>query len=304
MIKTPTSFNRRAFVLGLTAAASATSFSSTSAWAADGDNAFAIAVRRVGLAEEQAVITQRIPMCANFIKLNIEPSRFLTNIADASARFDRVLIALREGDAELKVEPETNGEVLEALSAVDAVWPGMRDAVNQIVSNEFVEEAEFNAIARVSSALLFMSENVEKRLVSVYGDSTEKLGILISVELAARQEVLTQKMAKEVGNIALNFKPEENRKILTGTVDLYENSLQALLGGVEALTLPPPPEHIKLALLEEKSRWSDLGPIIRGIANGDEPGPLELYSIASQEEALLEAAQHIEHMYVEMGLQG
>lgn len=61
------------------------------------------------------------------------------------------------------------------------------------------------------------------------------------MELAARQEMLTQKMAKEVGNIALGFKPEENRKILAGTADLYENSLQALIGGVEALTLPPPP---------------------------------------------------------------
>lgn len=301
MTRVSKNMNRREFGLSAAAAVSALSLSSSLAHAAGGDGEFSAIVKRVGFAEEQAVITQRIPMCANFIKLNVEPSRFLVNIEAAAARFDKVLIGLRSGDADLGIVPETSGEVLEALSAVDAVWPSMQAAVETIIAKEFVDEAEFNAIARASSALLFMSENVEKRLLSVYGDSTKKLGILISVELAARQEMLTQKMAKEVGNIALNFKPEENRKILAGTIDLYENSLQALIGGVEALTLPPPPEHIKLALLEEKSRWSDLGPIVRGIAMGEEPGPLELYSIASQEESLLEAAQHIEHLYVEMG---
>jgi hypothetical protein len=294
--------NRREFGFGAAAGVGAISVSATMAHAAD--NEFSAVVKRVGLAEEQAVLTQRIPMCANFIKLNVEPSRFLVNIKSAAARFDQVLLGLRNGDADLGIEAETSGEVLEALSAVEAIWPTMQAAVATIVEKEFVDEAEFDAIARASSALLFMSENVEKRLLSVYGDSSKKLGILISVELAARQEMLTQKMAKEVGNIALNFKPEENRKILAGTADLYENSLQALIGGVEALTLPPPPEHIKLALLEEKSRWSDLGPIIRSISEGGEPGPLELYSIASQEESLLEAAQHIEHLYVEMGQQG
>ncbi|MEP1768772.1 MAG: type IV pili methyl-accepting chemotaxis transducer N-terminal domain-containing protein [Sulfitobacter sp.] len=302
MTTVPKTFNRREFAFGTAAAVGALSLTGTAARAA-GDE-FSAVVKRVGLAEEQAVITQRIPMCANFIKLNVEPSRFLVNIESAAARFDQVLLGLRNGDPELGITGETSGEVLEALSAVEAVWPTMRAAVAKIVEKEFVEEAEFDAIARASSALLFMSENVEKRLLSVYGDNTKKLGILISVELAARQEMLTQKMAKEVGNIALNFKPEENRKILTGTADLYENSLQALIGGVAALTLPPPPEHIKLALLEEKSRWSDLGPIIRSIAEGAEPGPLELYSIASQEESLLEAAQHIEHLYVEMDTQG
>jgi hypothetical protein len=303
MTKILSVLNRRKFGIGAAAAIGVLPLSSSKVWAA-GENEFSVVVHRVGLAEEQGVITQRIPMCANFIKLNIEPSRFLVNIEQAVARFDKVLIGLRNGDADLNLVAEESGEILEALSAVDAVWPGMRAAVDRIVANEFVEEVDFDAIARSSSALLFMSENVEKRLVSVYGENSEKLGILISVELAARQEMLTQKMAKEVGNIALGFKPEENRKILTETIILYENSLQALLGGIEALTLPPPPEHIKLALLEEKSRWSDLGPIVRSIAEGGEAGLLELYSIASQEEALLEAAQHIEHMYVEMGAQG
>jgi hypothetical protein len=301
MTKLPTALSRREFAVGATAVASVFYVSGNAAQAAGDGGDFAAIVQRVGLAEEQAVITQRIPMCANFIKLNVEPSRFLVGIQGAAERFDKVLNGLRNGDDDLGIQAEQSGEILEALSAVDSVWPIMRGAVDAVVANKFVEEAEFDAIARASSALLFMSENVEKRLLSVYGDSTKKLSILISVELAARQEMLTQKMAKEVGNIALGFKPEENRKILAGTADLYENSLQALIGGVEALTLPPPPEHIKLALLEEKSRWSDLGPIIRSIAEGAEPGLLELYSIASQEEALLEAAQHIEHMYVEQG---
>jgi hypothetical protein len=290
--------------MGVAATAATVFTSGNIANAAGEGNEFAAITRRVGLAEEQAVITQRIPMCMNFIKLNVEPSRFLANISAATDRFDKVLVGLRHGDPELDIVAEQSGEVLEALSAVDAVWPSMRDEVTKIVADGFVEEDGFKKIARASSALLFMSENVEKRLVAVYGDSTKKLSVLISVELAARQEMLTQKMAKEVGNIALGFKPEETRKTLAGTADLYENSLQALLVGVKELTLPPPPEHIKLALLEEKSRWSDLGPIIRDIAEGAEPGPLELYSIASQEEALLEAAQHIEHLYVETGSQG
>jgi len=296
--------NRRGFGVGLSALIGAAAVNAIPTLAVAGEGSFAAVIHRVGLAEEQAVITQRIPMCAGFIKLNVEPSRFLVNLDEAKNKFEKVLVGFRNGDADLDLVAEENGEVLEALSAVDAVWPTMRDAVTKIVDTGFVDDADYDILAKSNSALLFMSENVEKRLVSVYGSDVAKLSILISVELAARQEMLTQKIAKEVTKIALGFKPDENRRILTETILLYENSLQALIGGVPELTLPTPPEHIKLALLEEKSRWSDLGPIVRGIANGDEPDILALYSIASQEEALLEAAQHIEHLYEEWGATG
>ncbi|MEO9824545.1 MAG: type IV pili methyl-accepting chemotaxis transducer N-terminal domain-containing protein [Paracoccaceae bacterium] len=304
MIDLTNTLTRRKFGLGISALAGATAVGALPAFAESGGSELNQILHRVGLAEEQAVLTQRIPMCAGFIMLNVEPSRFITNINDAKDRFEQVLTGFRSGDDELNLQAESNGEVLEALSAVEAVWPTMRSAVENIVANGFVDDADYDVLARSNSALLFMSENVEKRLVSVYGSSANELALFIAVELAARQEMLTQKMAKEVTKIALGFKPEENRKILTQTIILYENSLQALIGGVPELTLPRPPEHIRLALLEEKSRWSDLGPIVRGIANGEEAGILELYSIASQEEALLEAAQHIEHMYEEMGVAG
>ncbi|MEL7173439.1 MAG: type IV pili methyl-accepting chemotaxis transducer N-terminal domain-containing protein [Pseudomonadota bacterium] len=300
-------FSRRSFGLGMAAIAAAgavTSRSTVARAASGGDGSFAAATHRVTLAEEQAVITQRIPMCAGFIKLNVEPSRFLKNLEDEATKFDKVLKGLRHGDAELDLEAEPSGEVLEALSAVEAVWPAMKATVDKILANGAVDDADFANLARSDSALLFMCENVEKRLVSVYGDTAQHLGVLIAVELSVRQAMLTQKMAKEVTKIALEVKPEENRKILGETITLFENSLEALLGGVEALKLPAPPEHIKLALLEERSRWSDLGPAMRGIAEGGEAGLLELYSIASQEEALLEAARHIEHMYEEMGAHG
>lgn len=297
--------SRRGFAFGATAAAmGAAALRPATVRAAGGDSAFAAATHRVTLAEEQAVITQRIPMCAGFIKLNVEPSRFTANLEEETIRFEKVLKGLRHGDAELQLEAESSGEVLEALSAVEAVWPGMKQTVDRILASGFVEDADFAALSRSDAALLFMCENVEKRLVSVYGDTAQHLGILIAVEVSVRQAMLTQKMAKEVTKIALGVKPEENRKILGETILLFENSLEALLGGVEALKLPAPPEHIKLALLEERSRWSDLGPAMKGIAEGGEAGILELYSIASQEEALLEAARHIEHMYEELGAAG
>lgn len=293
--------SRREFGIGLSLFAGSALLSASPALAAGSGGEVGSIVHRIGLAEEQAVLTQRIPMCAGFIKLNVEPSRFTANIEEAANRFDQVLAGLRSGDSELGLAAEESGEVLESLSAVEAVWPSMRGAVDNILASGFVDDADFDTLAKSNSALLFMCENVEKRLLSVHGGSMDTLALLIAVELAARQEMLTQKMAKEVTNIALSFKADENRKILTQTIILYENSLQALIGGVPELTLPRPPEHIRLALLEEKSRWSDLGPILRGIANGDEVGLLELYSIASQEEALQEAAKHIEHMYEQMG---
>lgn len=173
MTKLPKALSRREFAVSAAAVAGALYVGGNAAQAAGDAGDFSAIVHRVGLAEEQAVITQRIPMCANFIKLNVEPSRFLVGIQSAAERFDKVLNGLRNGDADLGIEAEQSGEILEALSAVDSVWPIMRGAVDAVVANKFVEEAEFNAIARASSALLFMSENVEKRLLSVYGDDTK-----------------------------------------------------------------------------------------------------------------------------------
>lgn len=277
-------FTRRgALVLGTTAVASL-ALTTKPTWA---EPTPAEVRRAINLSGRQRMLSQRMARAACFLRLGLEPSRHLEMLEKAVGLFDVTLAGLRDGSEELGLVTETNVRVLEGIDGVEEIWAALEPAARSIAQSGEADGTEFDTVARGNALLLFTSDNVVDQLVLVYGGSTVGQGSAVSINVAGRQRMLSQKMAKEAGLIGLGMSPDKNRRSLKDSVLLFDQSLTALIEGLPDLAIPAPPDHIRLKLLEVRNIWGEYGEIMQQIVEGGEVGQLELYAIASQADPLL-----------------
>ncbi|MEO0911472.1 MAG: type IV pili methyl-accepting chemotaxis transducer N-terminal domain-containing protein [Pseudomonadota bacterium] len=243
--------------------------------------------RKINLAGRQRMLSQRMSKAAFFTALEVEASRHKSMMGEAHTLFDQTLSGLTSGDAELGLPGEQNEIVLESLHSVQRLWDVFGPLMAEVVARGGASESEISTIARMNTGLLFASDNVVKQLVSEYGSTTTELGLAISINVAGRQRMLSQKMAKETALIALGYDSQSNRATLRETTRLFDNSLTALIDGLPSISLPAPPDHIRLKLQEVKSIWADLKNICFEIEGGKEVDAFDLTAVASQTDPLL-----------------
>ncbi|MGF1447202.1 MAG: type IV pili methyl-accepting chemotaxis transducer N-terminal domain-containing protein, partial [Pikeienuella sp.] len=220
-------------------------------------------------------------------RLGVEPSRHLEMLTAASALFDTTLAGLRDGSEDLGLATEESPRVLEGISGVEDVWAVMQPATQEIADAGAVTDAAFETIAASNVALLFTSDNVVDQLVSVHGTRTGNQGLAAAINIAGRQRMLSQKMAKEAGLIALGISPDSNRRNLRDSALLFDQSLTVLIDGEQRLGIPAAPDFIRIKLLEVRSIWGGYGAIMDGIIAGGPVDKLAQISIAAQADPLL-----------------
>jgi hypothetical protein len=121
----------------------------------------------------------------------------------------------------------------------------------------------------------------------------------ITLNIAGRQRMLSQKMAKELCLVARGIAPEENRAALAGTIELFDASLAALLDGAPDLGIrPPQDETLRATLAEVSELWGRLAPLYRQVAAGGVAGPTQLVTVAVENGALLEALDRAVSQYL------
>lgn len=118
------------------------------------------------------------------------------------------------------------------------------------------------------------------------------------MNLAGRQRMLTQKMAKEALLIAADIDADANRKSLGDTVGLFEKTLAGLRDGDASAGLPQTTnERIVKQLDAVKSIFDESKPVFTKIAGGEKPGPADLTAIADKNVPLLDAMNKAVQLY-------
>ncbi|MEO1293848.1 MAG: type IV pili methyl-accepting chemotaxis transducer N-terminal domain-containing protein [Pseudomonadota bacterium] len=243
--------------------------------------------RKVNVAGRQRMLSQRMSRAIAFAALDIERERHFQMLESAHAEFTRALAALRIGDPGLDLPEENDPVVLGALNSVESIWAVFGSLIRGIIDKRAISEPELIAVAKNNTTLLFTADNVVKSLVSVYGDTGENVGVAISINIAGRQRMLSQKMAKEAALIALGYETDRTVDHLGSTAELFEISLKALLDGLPSITLPPPPDVVRLKLLEVQDIWVGYRDIITSVADAGEATKFDLFAIAAQADPLL-----------------
>ncbi|MGF1501264.1 MAG: type IV pili methyl-accepting chemotaxis transducer N-terminal domain-containing protein [Paracoccaceae bacterium] len=243
--------------------------------------------RAINLAGRQRMLSQRMARATFFTRLGIEPSRHLEMVAAASALFDETLAGLENGSDPLGLATEASPRMLEGIAGVKDVWEVMQPATVEIAETGAVSDASFETIAANNVSLLFTSDNVVDQLVSVHGTRTGNQGLAAAINIAGRQRMLSQKMAKEAALIGLGLGVTENPRNLRDSALLFDQSLTVLIEGEDRLGIPAAPDFIRIKLLEVRSIWGGYGEIMQGIVAGAEVDRLAQISIAAQADPLL-----------------
>jgi len=99
------------------------------------------------------------------------------------------------------------------------------------------------------------------RPVEAYGESkVAEKEWAAAINLAGRQRMLSQKMAKEFLLVALKVDDAENRKSCRATATMFSESLERLLRGDSELGIPAPPsKEIEQQLQKIKGLWDTFG---------------------------------------------
>ena len=120
------------------------------------------------------------------------------------------------------------------------------------------------------------------------------------INLAGRQRMLTQKMAKDACEIWTGYHAKQGRADLEETMVIYESSLSALLNGLPEMGIQKAPnETIREDLVEILDRWYVIKGNLEKLLVGEELNMDQKYEIIHDFNLELDDLDHLIHDYKE-----
>ncbi|WP_136807710.1 type IV pili methyl-accepting chemotaxis transducer N-terminal domain-containing protein [Desulfosediminicola flagellatus] len=219
----------------------------------------------LNLSGKQRMLSQKMSKEVMLIALDIETDKNIENLKATAGLFDKTLKGLRDGDADLKLPPTTNSRILKQIDKVESIWTEFNAVIQEIIAAKKVSKEQVATIATNNLELL----KEMNKCVTRYEKDASKAGLksdpglAVTINLAGKQRMLTQKMSKEYLLIAYGHEVDSNKLNLLETYTLFERTLKGLLDGDSTLDLPGTTnEDIKKQLNVVKGLWDGFLPII------------------------------------------
>ena len=178
----------------------------------------------INLAGKQRMLSQKMTKEALAISSGTERAETLLKTA---ALFDKTLKGLVEGNKDLNLPATTDAGILAQLDVVSGIWTDMSVNLDGITNN---------AVELKEAITYINTNNVEllKEMNAIVGQM-DKAGLSTNqVNLAGRQRMLIQKMAKEA---LLLTTGSESKDALIATSALFSKTHNGLLNGDKGLGL-------------------------------------------------------------------
>ena len=250
---------------------------------------------RIRISSQLRTLTQQVAAASCAVTSNVDVEEAHDVLEHATKQFDRYIVALRVGDEELHVlGPEKNRRTLEDLDHVEAEWQAIHGAVDSVLADGHdVESAHI--IDDHNLKLLELTTILASDIASQYAHPFEiTTADLQSIELAGRQRMLTQKMAKDACEIWTGYHAEEGREDLKETMVIFENSLNALRFGFPAAGINEAPnDEIRADLDSLLERWAVLRVNLKTLVDGGELNEEQKYEVFHDLEIELVELDHL-----------
>jgi len=245
------------------------------------------------------VYSQEVAAAACFYFNDIEAELSVELMTEAREGFDLHLAALKNGNQTLGINgAEERRKTLVKLDEIQVAWSSLDQAVGALVENQNDTEA-VTVIKDQNMGLFELTDILVSELEGQYADPFNlMLSDVLMLEIAARQALMTQKIAKNACKLLSGRDTDVVRKDLEEAVSIYEVSLNALITGMPEVGLgaAPTPE-IAAGLLEVQKDWMETKPVLEAITAGtSEAGAMNyLFRHMADEMHKLE---EISHQYV------
>lgn len=256
----------------------------------------------LNLSGKQRMLSQKMSKEVMLINLDYKKDINLENLKKTASLFDKTLKGLRDGDESLGLPPTTSRRILRQIDdKITPLWKSFYSNIQSILDAGSVSSDQLAAVAQNNLPLL----KEMNKCVKLYEKDASKAGmksdpgLAVTINLAGKQRMLTQKMSKEFLLIASAYNTEENRLNLQETSGLFERTLKGLLDGDTTLDLPGTKEEsIRTQLQKVEGLWTGFRPSVefaiteKGVIPEDKIG-----SLAEQNLPLLKEMNKAVGMY-------
>ncbi len=220
--------------------------------------------RVINLAGKQRMLTQKMSKEAFFIASGISVDANKASLTQTAALFDKTLKGLMNGDADLKLAKTSDPAIIAQLDVVSGLWNEFNQSIQAVAGGNTSPDV-LNKIAAQNVPLL---KNMNKAVQMYAKASSSKLdaGMAVTINLAGKQRMLTQKMTKELLMVANAINAAASKKSLNATVALFEKTLTGLVKGDASLGLPGTTNAAIITQLGVVSKiWADYKPVLSAV---------------------------------------
>ena len=210
----------------------------------------------IDLAGKQRMLSQKMTKESFLINADIEKKKNMEALTKSSQLFDKILNGLMNGDGSLKLVAIKNSEVQTQLKNVQTRWNPFYALLKKVVSGE-ADKNIFKTLEEENLKLL-KEMNMAVTLYASQTKGNKKMLLANDINLAGKQRMLTQKMAKDLLFISQGLNKDfylkdfkASRKLFTMTLDgLFNGDKKLKLKGIK---LP----KIKTQLKVVEKLWKD-----------------------------------------------
>ncbi len=263
--------------------------------------------RKINLANRQRTLLELMGKSACFAVLGIDTENHVRDLVKAHETFDKTLNDLAQGSQPQRLLPETDPNVLTGLKAVTTLsekYSPVLKLVAEHHQDKTVQEPLKNLYELNLTLLLEMNETVT-RIENEYGrlGRAQHAKLSAAIDVAGRQRMLSQKMAKEFCMAVSDYKPEESRAFLLGTTALFNSTQDWLAKEAAYLDLTPTQiDNIFVRKDKIEEIWRSLHEIYSKTAAGGTPTQAELATVAASSRLMLaelnDLVEYYETFYV------
>jgi len=221
----------------------------------------------IDLSGKQRMLTQKMTKESFLIHLSFEKDKNIEKLKSTSTLFDKSLKALMQGDKRLGLVDFKDNEIIAQLKKVESIWIPFYKEIKRIVENKATKKS-FNYLE--SNNMILLKEM--NRAVTLYGQKeSSKFKLAHDMNLAGKQRMLTQKMAKDLLIIKSGLKVKEYKEDFSSTRKLFSKTLKGLSSGDQELKLQGVKlPSIRKQLNEVETLWTDVQPQLDKALRGKE----------------------------------
>jgi len=216
------------------------------------------------------MLSQRMSKAACFISIGADAEAQQVVLQDAFNLFLSSHEALRFGSQTAGLTAERNQRLLDALSIVSTDWSPFSGLIESALSQGYVAAP---AVARIDEIGLVLLGNMNKavnKIANAYGEELPDMPLLLSltIDLAGRQRMFSQKAAKEFCLIDAGINVEANQESLAKTTNLFTLTLGALISGMPGVVMAAPNDEIRGKLEAVSAAWAGPKAVLDQAASG------------------------------------
>ena len=221
----------------------------------------------INLAGKQRMLTQKMSKEALLIHSKIDTEENIKKLKQNSTLFDKTLKGLMNGDKSLGLVAIGDPKIVKQLHVVEGLWKPFYTHIKNILNNKATEQ-DYEDIEEDNLALLKEMDKAVK-LYAAEDKAHGSFKLANDINLAGKQRMLTQKMAKDLLFIYNNLDKDEYLEDFEKSRKLFTKTLDGLFNGDKDLNL----KGTKLPMITKKLQivkklWQEEQPLLDAALKG------------------------------------